>query len=211
MAQIHSLTAFALVAGLLTMTPGLDTALVLRTAAAEGPRRAMMAALGISLGCLSWAFAASIGLGALIAASQLAYEILRVAGGAYIMWLGGRMLWSAIVHKPADFSMAQRPSGTAARSWLLRGFLTNILNPKVGVFYVSFLPLFIPPHTNVMTFSMLLGLLHAGEGLLWFWLLTSAMKPLARWIMRGNVTRWLDGVAGTVLITFGGLLLFERR
>lgn len=76
---------------------------------------------------------------------------------------------------------------------------------------MSLLPLFIPPHTNVMAFSMLLGLLHATEGVAWFWLLTSAMKPLAGWIVRGNVARWFDGVAGTILIVFGGALLLERR
>jgi threonine/homoserine/homoserine lactone efflux protein len=210
MAQMQSLVEFAFVAGLLTITPGLDTALVLRTAAIEGTGRAMLTALGIALGCLGWAIAASIGLGALVAASQLAYDVLRILGGAYIVWLGGQMLWNAAARKPSNFQVARSPSG-GDHSWLLRGFLTNILNPKVGVFYVSFLPLFIPPHANVMAFSILLGSLHAAEGLAWFWLLTSAMKPLAKWIVRGNVARWLDGVTGAVLITFGGALLLERR
>ncbi|MDR5729585.1 MAG: LysE family translocator [Terriglobia bacterium] len=211
MAQFHSLIAFAFVAGLLTITPGLDTALVLRTAAVEGTRSAMMAALGIALGCLGWAVATSVGLGALVAASQFAYDVLRIVGGGFVIWLGGRMLWSAITRNSAGLQITLSPSSNGARSWLVRGFLTNILNPKVGVFYVSLLPLFIPPHANVMAFSMLLGLLHAAEGLAWFWLLTSAIKPLASWIARGNVARWFDGVAGAVLILFGGALLLERH
>jgi threonine/homoserine/homoserine lactone efflux protein len=211
MAQLHELIAFTFVTVLLTITPGLDTALVLRTAAVEGTRRAMMAGLGIALGCLCWAVAASMGLGALIAASQSAYNVLRVVGAAYIAWLGGRMLWYAIAHKVVDVQIARSTSGDAGKSWLLRGFLTNILNPKIGIFYVSLLPLFIPPHTNVAAFSMLLGLIHAAESLAWFWLLTSAVKPLARWIVRGTVAKWFDGVTGTVLITFGGLLLLKRR
>jgi threonine/homoserine/homoserine lactone efflux protein len=198
-------------AGLLTITPGLDTAIVLRTAAVEGKRRAMMAGLGISLGCLCWALAASIGLGALIAASQRAYDALRILGALYIMWLGTRMVWTALAHNSAHIQPAPSAVRSARQSWLLRGFLTNILNPKVGMFYVSFLPLFIPPHTNVAAFSMLLGFVHAAESLAWFWLLTSAVKPLARWIVRAKVARWLDGVTGTILITFGGALLFERR
>lgn len=211
MAQIHSMIAFAFVAGLLTITPGLDTALVLRTAAVEGTRRGMLAAFGISLGCLVWAIAASVGLGALVAVSKVAYNLLRIAGGAYVIWLGGRMLWRAAMHAPVDTQIAAPPSSGDGHSWLVRGFLTNILNPKVGVFYVSLLPLFIPPGVNVMAFSILLGFVHAAESFAWFWLLTWAMKPLARWIVRGNVARWFDGIAGTVLIAFGGALLFEHR
>ena len=211
MAQMHSLIAFALVAGLLTVTPGLDTVLALRTAAVEGPKRAMMAAAGIALGCLCLAVAASIGLGALVAASQYAYNVLRVVGGIYVIWLGGRMLMRAFSGGATDNPVTAPALPDDGRSWLLRGFLTNILNPKVGVFYVSILPLFIPPNVNVMGFSMLLGLLHAAEGLAWFWLLTSAMKPLAQWVVRRNVTRWFDGIAGAILVTFGGALLLHRR
>lgn len=88
----HALLAFTLAAGLLTITPGIDTALVLRTAAVEGPRRAIFASIGISCGCLAWGFAASVGLGSLLAVSQVAYKVLRVAGACYLVFLGTRML-----------------------------------------------------------------------------------------------------------------------
>jgi threonine/homoserine/homoserine lactone efflux protein len=88
----HALLAFALAAGLLTITPGLDTALVLRTAAVEGPRRAMLAGVGICGGCLMWGLAASVGLGTLLAASQVAYRALRIAGACYLIFLGTKML-----------------------------------------------------------------------------------------------------------------------
>ena len=87
-----ALAAFTLTAALLTITPGLDTALVLRTAAAEGPRRAMLAAIGIALGCLGWGAVVGAGLGALLAASQLAYDVLRWAGAAYLLYLGTKLL-----------------------------------------------------------------------------------------------------------------------
>ena len=204
----HAALAFAVAAGLLTVTPGLDTALVLRTAAVEGPHRAMQAAFGIGLGCLAWGAAASVGLGVLLAASQFAYNVLRFAGALYILWLGGRMLVAAF--RPAQSATAPA-TDTATHSWLLRGFLTNILNPKVGVFYVTFLPLFIPAHVSVTAFSMLLTSIHVAEGLGWFWLLTNALRPLAKWIARSSVTRALDGITGSVLLAFGVGLFFERR
>ena len=92
----HAIAAFTLAAGLATVTPGLDTALVLRTAAVEGRRRAMHCAAGIALGCFAWGVTVSLGLGALLAASQFAYAALRVAGGLYVLWLGGRLLVAAI-------------------------------------------------------------------------------------------------------------------
>ena len=209
MDSLHAIAAFSLAAGLLTITPGLDTALVLRTAAVEGARRGMQAAFGIIAGCLGWGVVASVGLGALLAASQMAYQALRVAGALYMLWLGVRMIVAAL--RRTEAQAAAEPAERDGRSWALRGFLTNILNPKVGVFYITFLPLFVPPGVNVTGFSMLLAGIHAAEGLLWFWMLTTAIKPLARWIQRGGVTRALDGITGGLLVAFGVGLFFERR
>src|SRR5947207_2358853 len=91
-----ALIAYSIAAALLTVTPGIDTALVLRTAAVEGSRRAMMAALGIICGCLIWGIAAAFGIGALLALSETAYTVLKIAGAVYLLWLGGTMLWAAI-------------------------------------------------------------------------------------------------------------------
>jgi len=204
----HALVAFALAAGLLTITPGLDTALVLRTTAVEGSRRGMEAAFGIALGLASWGVAAAIGLGALLAASRFAYEALRVAGALYMLWLGGRLIVAALARHEQTAKITMTP---ARGSWLLRGLLTNLLNPKVGVFYVTFLPLFIPGGVNVTGFSLLLAAIHIVQGLLWFWLLTSLLKPLARWIERPAVRRALDGLSGGMLLAFGAGLFLARR
>ncbi|MFJ0543618.1 LysE family transporter, partial [Bordetella bronchiseptica] len=92
MTPLAALLAFTVAATLLTITPGLDTALVLRTAAIDGPRRALLAGLGVCAGCLAWGVAAALGLGALLAASSLAYDALRIAGAIYLCWLGARLL-----------------------------------------------------------------------------------------------------------------------
>ena len=206
MDTLRAIIAFSLAAGLLTVTPGLDTALVLRAAAVDGSRRGMQAAFGIALGCLIWGLAASVGLGALLAASRIAYDALRLAGALYLFWLGGRMLLSMFQPR-VDAS----PQFRQARSWLWRGFLSNILNPKVGVFYITLLPLFVPPHVGVTEFSLLLTGIHVAEGLAWFWLLTSVMKPFVGLLHRSSVRRVLDAITGSVLIAIGGGLLFEKR
>lgn len=213
----HALLAFTLAAGLLTITPGVDTALVLRTAAVEGSRRAMLSAVGICCGCLMWGVAASVGLGALLAASRLAYMVLRIAGACYLIFLGTKMLLRK--HQSAfalDDTLSPpvwaNPIRASAPQWFVRGLLTNLLNPKVGVFYVTFLPQFIPSGVSVTSFSMLLAAIHATEGILWFSLLTLALRPLSRWLRRPSVGQALDRATGTVLVGFGlGLVLDSRR
>ena len=210
----HALLAFTAAAGLLTITPGLDTALVLRTAAVEGSRRAMLAGVGICFGCLAWGFAASVGLGGLLTVSTMAYNTLRIAGACYLIFLGLKLL----VSRPASLSAmeeaasAQAPATTAsAPLWFIRGFLTNILNPKVGVFYVTFLPQFVPAGVPVTSFSMLLTAIHATQGILWFWLLTLAARPLSAWLGRPRVARTLNRATGALFVAFGLGLVFDKR
>jgi threonine/homoserine/homoserine lactone efflux protein len=212
----HALLAFTLAAGLLTITPGLDTALVLRTAAVEGPRRAMLAGVGISCGCLTWGLAASVGLGTLLAVSHVAYGILHIAGACYLIFLGAKLLLRKHPSDSAkDDTLSQAVSETAvgasAPRWFIRGLLTNLLNPKVGVFYVTFLPQFIPAGVSVTSFSMLLAAIHAAQGILWFSLLTLATRPISRWLRRPRVTRTLDRTTGAVLVAFGLGLAFDNR
>jgi|SRR5690242_12769099 len=200
-----ALIAFAAAAGLLTITPGLDTALVLRTAAVDGGRRALLAGLGVCLGCLVWGLAASVGLGGLLAVSRLAYDILRLAGAAYLIYLGIRLLT-----RPAP-SLDVESRGRSRANWFTRGLLTNLLNPKVGVFYVTLLPQFIPTGASVTGFSMALAGIHALEGIMWFAVLVLATRPLTRWLKRPGVAKGLDRVTGVVFVGFGVGLLLDRR
>lgn len=200
-----ALALFVVAAGLLTITPGLDTALVLRTAAVEGPRRAALAALGILCGCLTWGLAVALGLGALLAASHAAYTVLKWAGAAYLAWLGINLL----LRPRSKFDLAA-PGARRGNAWL-RGFLTNLLNPKVGVFYVSFLPQFVPPHVPAAPFIFLLAVIHVSMGLPWTALLILATAPLKRWLQRPAVVRWLDRATGMVFLGFGARLALERR
>lgn len=216
MTATAALLAFTLAAAILTITPGLDTALVLRTAAVEGGRRAFMAGLGICAGCLLWGAIAALGLGSLLAVSTLAYDVLRLCAAVYLFYLGAKLLWRTLPgrRKTADATGADAPPAPASASaagWFARGCLTNALNPKVGVFYITFLPQFIPAGADVLRFSLLLAGIHALLGVVWFALLVAATRPLARWLSRPAVMRGLDRMTGAVFIAFGIRLALEKR
>jgi len=198
--------AFIAAAALLTVTPGVDNAMVLRAAATEGARSGLFAALGISLGCLMWAGAISVGLGALLHASELAYTILKWVGAAYLIWLGLKLLL-----KPRTaLNEADTPAPQAGFAALRAGFFTNVTNPKIGVFYVTFLPQFIPAGANVAAYSFFLASVHVIIGMVWFAALIAATVPIGRMLRRPSVVRTLDRVTGGVFIAFGLKLAISR-
>ncbi len=202
-----SLAAYIAAATLLTIVPGLDTALVLRTAATEGPRRAAHAALGIAAGCFGWAMLVALGLGALLAASAIAYTTLRWLGAGYLIWIGYQMLRNP----RRDFNVAavgRRKPGSACTI----GLFSNLLNPKVGVFYVSFLPQFVPPDVPAGPYILLLGAIHAMLGIIWFACLILATRPIARFLQRPRIVQTCDRVTGGMFVAFGlGLALQAKR
>jgi threonine/homoserine/homoserine lactone efflux protein len=206
---LQALAAFAVAAALLTITPGLDTALVLRTAAVEGAKRAALAAMGVVSGCLVWGAAVALGLGVLLQASSLAFSLLKWAGAAYLVWLGVNLILKPRARFDVAADSAPQPGGDLA--WMRRGFLTNLLNPKVGVFYVSFLPQFLPAGAPAAPFIFLLAALHGVMGLARFAALIAATRPIATALQRPAVVRWLDRLTGGVFLAFGLRLALERR
>lgn len=208
MSLVEALVAFTLAAGLLTLTPGLDTALILRTAAAEGPKRAVLAMVGILAGCFVWGGLVAFGLGAVLAASTLAFTVLKWIGAAYLLWLG-----IGLILKPRSrFEVGTAPTSSGGdTAWMRRGFLSNLLNPKMGVFYVSFLPQFLPNGVPAAPFMLLLTAIHVLLGVIWLGLLIAATQPLARVLRQAAVVRWLDRITGGVFIAFGLKLALERR
>lgn len=206
MSITDNLLAFTLAATVLTLTPGLDTALVLRTATVEGRQQAFRAALGINAGCLVWGAAVAFGLGALIAVSELAYDILKYCGAAYLAWLGLNMLL-----RPRS-SLAAPEAGTKVRSnWFLKGMMGNVLNPKVGIFYVSFLPQFIPPGQGLIVWTFGLVSIHVVLGLIWSCVLIGATQPLAGVLRREGVIKWMDRATGVIFVLFAARLALGRR
>lgn len=200
--------SFAVLGALLTITPGLDTALVLRAAITMGRGPAFATALGINAGALAWGAAAAVGASALLAASTVGYTVLRVVGAAYMIYLGARMIWGASRSVPE----AEAPA-VAATFWSTfgRGLLTNLLNPKVGAFYLAVLPQFVPPHADPLTTGLLLALVHDAEGLIWFTMIILGAQAARRFLARRAVRRTVDAGTGVVLLGFGVRLGLSSR
>ena len=202
--MLTALAAFSLAAALLTVTPGLDTALVLHTAAREGAAAAWRAALGIALGCLAWGVLAAAGLSAVLLASSTLFATLRLAGGAYLVWLGIALLWGSTVR-------SSKPVEARGATPFRRGLLTNLLNPKVGLFYVAFLPQFIPAGSDVLALTLAMAAIHAALGLAWFALLIGATRKIEPWLARPAVSRTLDRLTGGLFVALGAKLALDAR
>ena len=186
--------AFAAAAAVLTITPGADTMLVLRTAIVSGRRPGVLAGLGVCSGLFFWGAAAGLGLTAVVLASRVAYDALRVAGAAYLLYLA-----AAALRGTRDLDKEQAPA--PGRPYV-RGLLTNVLNPKVGAFYITFLPQFIPRHSSVLVCSLLFAAVHAAEGVGWLSAVSLLSDRLAHVVRRRRVRRWLDRVTAAI---FAGL------
>jgi threonine/homoserine/homoserine lactone efflux protein len=196
-------------AGLLTVTPGVDTGMVLRSSTAEGPRAGFAAALGICAGLSVWGAAAAFGITALLAASEAAFTAVKWIGAAYLFYLGINLLV-----RPRATLQSEKPDGRSKPGMLdplRRGFLTNLLNPKVGIFYMTFLPQFIPHGVSVATFSLLLAGIHVLLALAWLSLLVAATIPLGKLLAKPLVVKSLDRLTGCVFLAFGVKLAVARR
>ncbi|MCP2327973.1 threonine/homoserine/homoserine lactone efflux protein [Hamadaea flava] len=200
-----AVVSFAVVAGLLTIIPGVDTALVLRTAVVQGRRHAFATAFGICTGALVWGAAAAAGISVLLTASRTAYTVMRVAGAIYLIYLGVMMLRDARRPKTAaDVDVALVSPWRA----FARGLTTNLLNPKVGVFYVAMLPQFLPADVPALPMGVLLALVHDLEAMVWFTLIIGGVGLARRWLTGSaaaavRIRRVTDAIAGTALVALG--------
>ncbi|MEU3713021.1 LysE family translocator [Streptomyces catenulae] len=214
-----SLLGFTAVAALLTVSPGPDFAVVLRTALGSGRRAALCSAFGIAAGCFVWGLAGAVGLTAMLSASEAAYGALRVAGALYLMWLGVQALRAARRDRTAPGEAAPAVAegtadgaGAAGISPLRAfrtGLLTNVLNPKVGVVYLSLLPQFIPHGAPVVATTLLLVAVHAVLGVVWLGTLACAVHRARAFFGRPRVRRRLDQATGGVLLALGTAAGFE--
>ena len=205
------LLAFLVVAGLLTITPGADMALVMRHALGIGRRQAFFASLGIGLGCLIWGTASALGVSVVLAQSALAFDVLKYAGGAYLLYLGARAIIGAI-----RANATGGPEGPPLRPmepWacFAQGLFTNLLNPKVAVFYLTFLPQFVAPDRPVLPQSVFLATTHVLMGLAWLTLYARFLDRMAAVLLTDRVKRRIEAVTGAVLIALGVRLALAKH
>jgi threonine/homoserine/homoserine lactone efflux protein len=239
-----TLAAFALAATLLILAPGPDSMLVLRNTLRGGRRAGWVTASGTLSGLLVWATAAALGLSALLQASRVGYDVLRIAGAGYLAWLGLTSLGLFRRAEPAPEAGGGqgrpvgdettgggqgRPVGdettggghgrpardgtnrVTKRRMYLTGLVSNLLNPKIGVFFVAFLPGFIPSRSPAPALSFGLGLWFAAETGVWLATLAWLAARGVGWLSRPGRRRWLERVTGVVLIGFGVRLALASR
>jgi len=201
--------SFAVVAALLTVIPGLDTALVLRAAISRGRGYAFATAVGINTGALIWGVAAAVGASALLATSEVGYRMLTIAGAAYMVWLGATMIWKSF-RRAEVVGTPEVPPASLWRGWMV-GFGTNLLNPKVGVFYIATIPLFIPSGAPPLLMGVLLALVHTVLGFVWFTAIIVGTGFASRWLRNARTVRVVDRLTGGVLIGFGATLALQQH
>jgi len=184
---------------LLTITPGADMAMVSRSVFLGGRAAAFATTLGIAAGCMIWALASALGVAAVLAASETAYDALRLVGAAYLVWLGLQSLVAARRGHGED----QRALAPGGRSPFRQGLLTNLFNPKIALFYTTFLPQFIQPGDPVLLLSVAMASVHIVLGILWLsayaWLLDRAVETFRS----SRLRRALDTLTGVVLVGLG--------
>jgi threonine/homoserine/homoserine lactone efflux protein len=196
------MTTFAIAALVLIMLPGPDQALITRNALVGGRSGGVLTMVGGVLGLTVHAAAAALGLSALLLASATAFTALKIVGAVYLLWLAAQMLWSARrsrrtpVDEPASVPPVRR-SG-----YLRQGFLSNALNPKVALFFVTFLPQFLSTDSGSPRLeAMLLSAVFAAIYLAWFGLYIAAVDQLGRWLRRPRVKARIEQVTGLILAT----------
>jgi threonine/homoserine/homoserine lactone efflux protein len=202
------LLAFLAAAILLTLSPGPDNMMVLGIGMAKGRARGMAFGLGCALGCLSHTLLAVIGVSALIAASPLAFTALKVCGGLYLAWMGFHAIRS---HGGASASRAEGVT-ESARTLFFRGVFANAINPKVALFFLSFLPQFVAAQRgNANLQTALLGLVFTAQAAVLFGLLGYFSGTVGAWLAcRPRAGMWLDRIAGAIFIALGLRLIVAR-
>jgi threonine/homoserine/homoserine lactone efflux protein len=207
------LVAFVGLAAALAVSPGPDMALVLRNTLAGGWPAALGTIGGIVLGTMAWGVAAAIGIAAILTRSAELFAALQLAGAAYLAFLGIRaVLESRTVRGTAPDLAAG--SSHAPIGWLTafrQGLLTNLLNPKVGLFYTTLLPAFVRPIDDPFLRPLGLTAIHAGIGIVWLVLYSAAIVRAGDVLRGAGARRWLLRISGAVLVGLGLRVALERR
>ena len=201
--------AYIGVLALIVVLPGPDMALVLQNGLARGRRAAVETAVGINAGLLVWAVAAAFGIAALVRASGPAFTLLKLAGAAYLVWLGLRALRDAW-RGSADAS-AGAPPGRRRTSPFRQGLLSNLLNPKIAVVFTTLIPQFVDPGAPAVAQTLLLAAIFIAWGSLWLTSYALFVAHVGAHLRRSGVRRVLNAVSGTMLTALGVRLAFERR
>ncbi len=201
--------AFLIAITILTLTPGLDTALVLRNTSRGGAVDGWITSLGVCLGLFVHATLSAIGVSAILLQSAELFQTMKMIGAAYLIWLGIQSLRSCW---KAEFSVdvaTEKGRQLSALRSLREGFLSNVLNPKTAVFYLAFLPQFIDPQGSAFAQSLILAAIHFVLAMIWQGGLASTLSKAQKALSSTRFMKGMEGLTGSVLMLLGVKLLIE--
>jgi RhtB (resistance to homoserine/threonine) family protein len=205
MPGVHDFWLFLFAGFLLNVTPGPDIAYIVARSAQCGVRGGVAAALGITAGCLIHVAAAAIGISAILMTSALAFNALKWIGAAYLVYVGFKMLFASRRAQESPQSLRRPPTAITMRTIFFQGLLTNVLNPKVALFFLAFLPQFIraDASSKAMAF-VILGLVFAATGTVWNLIVAWTAGRLATaWSGLGRLRQWLERSLGLLFVGLG--------
>lgn len=206
--------AIFIVSGLLlNIAPGPDSLFIMTRSAVQGWRAGSIAALGIGSGTLVHIFAAALGISAIIATSSNAFLVLKCLGAIYLVYVGIRLVFSKKKLPEESASSNSKSYEMSYRKIYIQGFLTNILNPKVAVFFLAFVPQFISPDATHKSFAFItLGLIFNFNGMLWCHFLAISTAFASKKIQVSNlVASWLNKLTGVIFVSLGIKLAFAQQ
>jgi threonine/homoserine/homoserine lactone efflux protein len=207
---VDSLWGFVALTVLLSLTPGPDDVLVMSSSLRGGPRLGAATALGAAAGSLLWGAATAVGLAAVVSRSAIAYDVVRLAGAGYLVVLGsGTLLMQALARGPrvavpagGDVPVPARPGGGWSPAFAV-GFLSDLLNPKIGMFYVAVVPQFVPAGRPALEYSLLLCGIDVAIALGWLLALTWLASLAVSWLRRPPAARWVPRLCSAAFIGLG--------
>jgi threonine/homoserine/homoserine lactone efflux protein len=207
--------AYATISALLVISPGATMAVVLETAIENGRAAAFATVAGVNIGNSTLALSSALGMAVVFARWPWALEAVKVGGACYLTWLGARGLWRALKNRGVRATGNREPksegppvSGTRS-SFVVRGIATNLLNPPVILFYMTFLPQFISQADPFFRRFLVLAATHISMSLVWLSIYALSMGTLSERMARPGVRRWMAAITGAVLIGFGFRLLLR--
>jgi RhtB (resistance to homoserine/threonine) family protein len=206
------LLVFIGVAAIVIVIPGPDTAVVTKNVLIHGRRAGLGTSLGVGAGLSMWTIAAAVGVASLVRAWEAAFTVLKLLGALYLVWLGIQALRAA--SRPStddDPSRAATRPGIGARGGFRQGFLSDLANPKIGIFFTSLLPQFVSAGHAVLLPFLVLGAIFVAMTIAWLLAYTVVAARAAEMLMRPRVRAALDRLTGVVLIGLGLRLATERR
>ena len=202
---------FLLAVSLLTMSPGVDTILVMRNAARGGWKAGFLSSLCICMGLFGHATVSALGLSVILLGSAELFFAFKLAGAAYLVYLGVSSLRSALHAKGMNFTDDKAPMTVTGLVSFRQGLLSNVLNPKPIIFYMAFLPQFIDPNYSALNQSLFMAALHFTLAMMWQTFLAVMVHRARIWLARPKVARVLDSVTGVLLVGFGVRLALSQR